>query len=613
MAGAAGALWYAYPHLGWLPLLMAAFPWMLRISFGRFPFTRTPLDIFFLLFVLTALMGIWAAYDRPAAWEKFWLIVDGIFLFYALAGQPRENRWLVAGAFAAFSAAVAAYFFLTHDWVAEPSKIRILNMVGAAWMRARPQFAAHSLHPNAAGGVMAMFAPFQLALVLHGWRKSNSHLVAAGLLGFLFVLFALTFTTSRGAWIALTAGVGVWVLWGLSGLVGLFTGNTRGSLFIAFLSAVFLLGLVFVVASPGGVVGVINSLPGPSHLTSRVDLFRALVNLIGDYPITGGGLDAFPGLYSQYILVSPSFILPHGHDLYLDIALEQGMAGGVTNFMILMGGGWLIVRAIRLRLAMKTDTQLILWAALAGLLAMMIHGVADDVLYGSRAVLLMWAPLGMGVAAARFPERRVSRRGESPPEDAPPPPAAELPRTRIPWVWVGVGGLVFVLLAAAFSRPFRAAWYANLGAVQMAQIELADFPTDQWDVGRNAEALRPAIELFVQALALAPDNRTAHHRLGLAAMLFRDYNLAVSHLESARALAPQHPGIRKSLAYSYVWADRADDAVRLMAQVPEARTEMGVYVWWWRALGREDLAVKAAAMVERIDQILNNQKDSSEP
>ena len=46
-----------------------------------------------------------------------------------------------------------------------------------------------------------------------------------------------------------------------------------------------------VVRSPG----FLGRIPGPASLGSRLDLVRALGFLIGDFPITGGGLDGFPG------------------------------------------------------------------------------------------------------------------------------------------------------------------------------------------------------------------------------------------------------------------------------------------------------------------------------
>ena len=38
----------------------------------------------------------------------------------------------------------------------------------------------------------------------------------------------------------------------------------------------------------------------------------------------------------------------------------------------------------------------------------------------------------------------------------------------------------------------------------------------------------------------------------------------------------------------------------VLAQIPEAGYEMGVYAWWWGTQDRDDLAARAAEMAERL-------------
>ena len=81
---AAAALWYLFPQLMVWPLLLGLLPWLLRLGHeGRWRW-RTPFDWPFLLFLLTGLVSLWAAYNRELAWAKFWTIVAGMLLFYAL-------------------------------------------------------------------------------------------------------------------------------------------------------------------------------------------------------------------------------------------------------------------------------------------------------------------------------------------------------------------------------------------------------------------------------------------------------------------------------------------------------------------------------------------------
>ena len=75
---------------------------------------------------------------------------------------------------------------------------------------------------------------------------------------------------------------------------------------------------------------------------------------------------------------------------------------------------------------------------------------------------------------------------------------------RVSWMLVaGVLAGAVLISSVLFWDSVRAIWLANLGAVEMARVELWDFPTDKWDDGSDAESLRPATELLAQALSLS--------------------------------------------------------------------------------------------------------------
>jgi tetratricopeptide (TPR) repeat protein len=164
--------------------------------------------------------------------------------------------------------------------------------------------------------------------------------------------------------------------------------------------------------------------------------------------------------------------------------------------------------------------------------------------------------------------------------------------------------LVMILIFASVNRnTIRSAWYANLGAVEMARIELANWPTDKWDDGRNVALLAPSAELFREALVFNPNNVTAHYRLGLIAMLRRDYETAVNHLSKAYMIDPNNRGVLKSLGFSYAWTGDFDQAFIYLRRIREAEQEMNVYVTWWDTQGRPDLSEYAATMEERLQTI----------
>jgi hypothetical protein len=585
LAAVAGGLWYVRPEWGWYPLIIALLPWAVRFVAGRLPFERTPFDVPLLLFLLTAGVGVWASYNREAAWVKLWMVVGGILIYYALAAQPRENGWLVVGLLGTFAATVGFYFLLTHNFEAYPAKVELFNRIGLAFMRVRPALSTHLLHPNVAGGLMATFAPCLAAVGLRAGRRRQWPILGLVAAGGALVILSLLLTTSRGAWLALLAGMTVWAVRGLSGAISHSTSQPRSLIFAVSLGILATIGLSFVLTYPGGAMALADSLPGPANAGSRLELARNTWELAGDFPFTGGGLEAFPGLYSQYIVSIPFGLLIHGHNVYLDALLEQGVIG-LLSLLVIMGGTlWLMGRLPRP--ASGRNTSLLRWAIITGVLVHAIHGLVEDPLYGSRGMLLLFALPGLAVAVWQ---------GERP---------AVAAKSKRSGDWWTTPALVVVLLLAAgflFWPPWQAAWYANLGAVEMARQELTGWPHNKWDEGENVGQLAWAETLLQRAIAADPTNSTARYRLGLIAMLRRDYGTAVSHLEIAYQENGNHRGIRKALGYSYTWVGEFDRGGEVLAAIPEASNEMKTYVGWWRTQGRADLSNYSTQMVAWLER-----------
>jgi hypothetical protein len=60
-----GAIWVSIPEFGIWFTLIALLPWGLRLLAKEPPFQRTPFDWLMAIFLITAWVGYWAAYDKP--------------------------------------------------------------------------------------------------------------------------------------------------------------------------------------------------------------------------------------------------------------------------------------------------------------------------------------------------------------------------------------------------------------------------------------------------------------------------------------------------------------------------------------------------------------------
>jgi hypothetical protein len=556
---------------------------------------RTPFDWLLLIFFITAVVGVWAAYDRSRAWLKFGIIIAAIVLFYILAWQRRRNVWWVSGLLGITSSLIAAYFLLTHDWGSWPADIDILNRIGVWWMGIRPPVSLLTLHPNIAGGMIAMLLPFLIAIGVYGYEKQQSEIWGPAFIFGGLALTGLVMTSSRAAWLALIGGLGIWLVWEVSDRVTAVIPFSRQKIFIFAVSLMTILGIALSYSVGDGPLSLAGSLPGQNNVTSRLDLFRDTVDLIGDFPFTGGGLGAFPGLYSQYLAVTPFFQFDYSHNLWLDVALEQSPIGLLSFMGLVVGSGVLLWRTAAhtnndllpedleaqkrwlYRQQFRRELKPFRWAATIALLVMVYHGLVDDPLYGGVGTPLLFVVPGIVVATSRRQE--VKRLLPS-----------------MPGLKPGLAWVVGLALVGVGLRLAAAEWKANLGAVFMARTELAGWPTGEWDDGHHVSALDPAATLFTQVVDIASANRTARHRLGLIAMLRQDFGTAVTHLKIAHKLDPDHRGILKTLGYSYVWIGEFDQAAALLKSIPESDREMNVYTGWWLSQGREDLSKLAVDM-----------------
>ena len=394
-------LWSNFPGLSWQPLIIAIAPILQRITAGKAPLLRTPFDIPIAIFLLTALIGVWVAYQPAIAWSKFWILLASILFYYLLASQPIHNLWTVAVILCLMGFGIGVYFFLSNNWEVQPQKFQLLSQIGRSWMQVRPNLGLVAIHPNDIAGIAGMTLPFSLALALE-YRKRNSPLgcILFGLTSGL-ILVAVILSSSRGAWMALGVTAGLWVAWELSGRLGIKSQNSRKFLYILMLGILICLVVGYLWTVTHGKISQLAI--GNSDVSvsdQRFHVFWSDFELIKDVPFTGGGLDNFSGLYSSYILINPNYILGYGHNIFLDATLQQGILGGLMLLWVYLGSIlWLALRPG------PAPHSLMRIAIISSLLIIIIHGLVDDIVYRTMYIpLLFFVPgLAVGLLASTNP------------------------------------------------------------------------------------------------------------------------------------------------------------------------------------------------------------------
>jgi O-antigen ligase len=597
-AALAGALWYAFPLAGPWPLVLALLPWGLRLALtGRLTYTAA-FDLPLALFLLLAGLAVWTAYDRPVAGAKFWLIVGAVLLYYALLNARALGQrlaWLLG----LFGAAVAVYFLMTHDWSAMPAKIEALTRLGQRLQAPLPTLPGHRLHPNVAGGIMAAMMPYAAVATILGWWPRPGRRAAGRWLSLLLglglcaiVAFGLLMTTSRGAWLALAGALVLAAAGGVAAALSRGLGRRRPALqrwvLPGLVVGLLVLALVFALAWPGGIWGVVSALPGPNTGPGRLDLLRNSLVLVHDYAFLGAGLDGFTMLYSTYALLIHVGHSPHSHNLFFNVAIEQGLPS-----VLLLGIMWLIFglalwRGLgrplsgqdseprRGRPAAGWPAAGLLAAAGLSLAITLAHGLVDDVYYGSRGVLLLFVPLAFAAPYLAAPAG-ARNEGES--------------RRWLMALPAGLG--LAMLLALVWRGPLLSLVFSNLGAVHQSQAELSVYEWPAWPI---QDALRRELDLgqpvaeFERALALDPNNASANRRLGQIELSLGEYEDALRHLEAAYAAEPWSPTTQLMYGEALIVNGRLDEGQAQWAALSPGEGQFQVRAFWYRHIGDDQRA-----------------------
>ena len=138
------------------------------------------------------------------------------------------------------------------------------------------------------------------------------------------------------------------------------------------------------------------------------------------------------------------------------------------------------------------------------------------------------------------------------------------------------------------------------GAIAEADAALAGEPGDvdlmiaAGRVRRNFWQYRQAMELYTQAMALAPDDWRPHRYRGHRYISVREFDAAVADLERARELAPLNWDVSYHLGLAYFLVGRFDDAADE----------------YLRCL---DLAEDAAAVAARADDFRSCSQNAEDP
>ena len=427
-------------------LMLALFGWMGRICYERkLQWKRTPLDIPVALFLLLALVScFFAPNPSSSSLGYFWKLFRAVLLFYAVIHSRLGDRWryivvafILAGG---LSSVLGLWYYLngTHMGVVRlfsvesqfqsdfgaGSGLRLADWHGAfennnrrlsqnatispskkdaEWLIkddennrkyivrrseellnvyiVEPRLAGTFKMPNDLGAYLVIVVPIAMGYFIAVWRTRRNGNWEVPLrwvwivsLGFILCVMVanLALTLTRGAWISVCIAMICMVicfkrrlLWGL---------------------------LIFVVLSPilmpHDVKDRFETIwQRPSgFMSERPQWWQTSTQLIAKYPITGIGLGRFR---HEYKLHGPPDMYHepyHAHNIYLQIAVEQGIPSLLLFY-------WKLLLIFRQLFALRKTGDFWrsgLFIGCSGfLISALVYGLADHILH-QRPLLMFW-------------------------------------------------------------------------------------------------------------------------------------------------------------------------------------------------------------------------------
>ena len=256
-------------------------------------------------------------------------------------------------------------------------------------------------NPNMLAEHLILVLPLILA------RVANSKRLLRGVghfLCFAAVAVCLVYTWSRGAWLGAIVAVAIFLL--------CLSHRTLSYGLLAALPAAALLPFI-----PERITRRFLSIGNlsDSSVTYRLNLWNGVKDMIGDHWMSGVGVgeSAFCTVYSQYALPGIESAM-HSHSLYLQLICCFGIVGALIFVVAMLL--WTRRALEYYRYGEWREPRLMVLGGVAGVAALLVMGLFDDIFYNYRIFFLFWAVLGMVTAQLRIGEDR-SERAYNPVDD----------------------------------------------------------------------------------------------------------------------------------------------------------------------------------------------------
>ncbi|MBI2847445.1 MAG: tetratricopeptide repeat protein [Chloroflexi bacterium] len=155
----------------------------------------------------------------------------------------------------------------------------------------------------------------------------------------------------------------------------------------------------------------VSGKPVTGTVSSRIDYYRAALDIMADEPITGTGLGTWETVFPRY-QGQPVYYSIYAHGFFLQTGSEMGAVGLFLVLALFGALGWVCWRS--LRVTRRLESYVVVAGLTAGFLAVTLHNFLDIAWYFPSVSILFWAEAGLVVAQLRREEVPRSERVANP-------------------------------------------------------------------------------------------------------------------------------------------------------------------------------------------------------
>ncbi|MEM7029531.1 MAG: O-antigen ligase family protein [Chloroflexota bacterium] len=378
-------------------LLIPLLWWMQKREKGYF-IRRTPLDWPILILLLLVLVSLFVIFDLNFSLGKLTGVLFHIAVFYAVIETVKTRRGL--------NRSLALYLFLSltvvglgiigTKWPLKVGTIAVITNRIPTLLEGLPG-AAQGISANQLAGTLLWFFPLSLSIA---WTAKRCYQKGDIVVTYAYLLWPLTsiigvlfvLTQSRGGWLG---GICALAFFGsmLYGWVRWLGGIT----FIGLIITGFSLDWPFISQIMNSDASEATTLGGLGALEFRLELWRAGLWGVADFPLTGMGLGTFrevaPIMYP--LTIPPSVDVAHAHNQFLQIALDLGLLGLIAYLAM-----WLIIAALLFQVMCRPIDPFIKSVALgisSCFVGYFVYALADIVALGAKPGIFWWWLLALSI------------------------------------------------------------------------------------------------------------------------------------------------------------------------------------------------------------------------